>query len=1321
MKVTKVIGVLVFSVVIIGLSASYAMPPRPGLELPPTDYEEMLRLGVDIVKNPVRDAGKKGIYNTPGDVQPLVSGTKKFPVVCIEYTDYDYTYSTADFQSMLFSNTWTSGSAKKYFENVSYGAFTLDGNSYGWYTSDNIKAYYGYSNGSVRAAMLAKEAAQKADATIDFSQYDNDDDGYVDCFTCIHAGYGREETGSGTDIHSHSWSFSSAGIGTYLTDDGVIIDEYVIDPERSGYSNYGTMVCIGVFCHEWGHALGLPDLYDVSGTGEGLGNWCLMAGGSWGGDGSSPYYPVQMCAWAKMDLGWLSPTAIRSKGLYSMPYVESNAKAYWLIGRQRTFKEYFLVENRRKVLTDTFLYNPGLLIYHIDDSVIARRRGSNAVNSNNGSPAWKYGVALEQADGLDELYSGADRGDANDPWPGGLSRILFDSTATSPNSKTNYPSVAQLVTSCLVKNISAPAATMSCTLSSGVVGQFSGGPDVGGYRWIDSDTTEGPTYSWIDISQTGTVLGNGDENRFSLTLPFNFNFYGTNYTSVWVSTNGWLSYGANPGTNANGNVSIPNSAAPNQAVFAFWDNLNLVVSDNANIYYQNFGIAPNRYCVITWKDARIVGVNPGDLRAPNQVTFQAMLYENSRIVLQYKDCAVGDSTYNWGRSASVGIENSIGSVGLQYLYNGSPIGNLLASERAIQFSSKDIAVSAIESPSGAIDSTGFIRPVARIKNNSNSAISFQTTFRIGEIYSNSRTKTLSAGQEDTVIFASWNSPRGSYSTRCSTYFIEDTDKSNDTLSGSVSVLVYDVGVSTMTVPSDTVNRGFIAPKATVKNYGTQTASFYAYYKVYDTLNNQVYIDSSWVNLNPSNSSTRTFKEFLFNTGRYNLKCSTALAGDGNPSNNVKRDSTFVLYVAPWVLKDSVPYEYDHKKVSSGGSLVTDKSNKIYAFKGYSSRLFYVYYVTENSWVLKESIPYDTTPSSKKRVSRGGSLAYNATQHPDKIYAVKGNNSFEFWAYDVDNDTWIKKQYVPSIVSIPKKPLSGGSCISYARRGSTQYVYLLKGNTIEFYAFNCVADTWVKNLGMAPAGNDPSDQTNFKDGSCMATGKGDTLYVLKGGAKRNQFWSYYSTWKELESLPRYSNITKRKTQVRAGASLCWSGDSFIYAFKGGSTLEFWRYNINRNSWIELDTLPRVFRRNKRVYNGGASTYLNRMVFAMKGNSTYEFWRYTPGISDVMSAKSFYTNIPTGLAISGNNIPITQVKITTNPINENSKIKFTLYKNTKIKLSLYNNVGQLVSTLLDQELVGGAYSLPFNVKTLSAGIYHLRCLVDNEIQTIKVVIK
>src|SRR3712207_2107900 len=90
-----------------------------------------------------------------------------------------------------------------------------------------------------------------------------------------------------------------------------MIDDYVIMPALA--CNGTTMIPIGVFSHEFGHAFGLPDLYDTRSPPEsaGVGGWDLMASGSWGGDGSSsPMTPSHMSAWSKEFLGWLSPRVI---------------------------------------------------------------------------------------------------------------------------------------------------------------------------------------------------------------------------------------------------------------------------------------------------------------------------------------------------------------------------------------------------------------------------------------------------------------------------------------------------------------------------------------------------------------------------------------------------------------------------------------------------------------------------------------------------------------------------------------------------------------------------------------------------------------------------------------------------------------------------------------------------------------------------------------------------------------------------------------------------------------------------------------------------
>ncbi|MEO0077209.1 MAG: T9SS type A sorting domain-containing protein, partial [candidate division WOR-3 bacterium] len=528
----------------------------------------------------------------------------------------------------------------------------------------------------------------------------------------------------------------------------------------------------------------------------------------------------------------------------------------------------------------------------------------------------------------------------------------------------------------------------------------------------------------------------------------------------------------------------------------------------------------------------------------------------------------------------------------------------------------------------------------------------------------------------------WSSPRGTYSVRCSTYVTGDVNHSNDTLSNSVTVLVNDVGVTAITSPPDTIYRGSLQPKATVKNYGTQPATFYTYFKILDLVGNQVYLDSSLVSsLNPNASSTRTFKAFLFQVGKYQLRCSTALANDLNPINDVKLDSVVVLYIPAWIRKRDMPLGLSNKYVKAGGALTVGVGDKIYAFKGNNTNEFYVYDIAQDTWITLESIPYN--PLYRKRVNRGAALAYNKHYNPDIIYAIKGNNTLEFWAYNVEQDTWIRKTDVP--LSTTYKKLKNGSCITFLKRGSAHYVYLLKANnTLEFYAYHCDGDSWIKTLQPAPAG---INLKAFKTGSCIVTGKDNKLYVLKGGGKYNEFWCYdaaLDSWTEKESLPRYDALLNKATKVKDGASLCFDGDSLIYAFKGGNRQSFWVYNINRNKWTEKETIPRG-NSGKKVSSGGALAFADDKVFALKGNKTCEFWRFDPLLS-LYNAEKVASYLP---------------NINQNRDNDKSvlpnKIAYSLI-NTPQKIRIYNSIGQLVyesevlndhSTITTKSLIPGVY--------------------------------
>jgi len=361
-----------------------------------------------------------------GGVNPSPQRTDyKLAMLLVEYPDEAATYTVINFDNLMNQNNYNgTGSFNDYYNEVSYGQFNSITNIAGWYTATNNHDYYGYENGFGVAEELVIETIAAAEAAgFDFSQFDNDGDGYVDVVNIIHSGPGAEE-GDQTNIWSHrSW------LSNPVQYDGVYIRDYTFNPE----TQFGGMTNIGVIAHEFGHALNLPDLYDTDNSSSGGGNWCLMAGGAWGGNGSSPEYPTHMNAWSKAELGWITPTVVSSdQNGYSLSASETTAETV-RINNPYDNSEYFLLENRQQTGFDINMYNSGLLIWHIDEEKTGLWPGQNNVNASEPH----YGVGLEQADGLFDLENNNGRGDGADPFPGSTGNISF-SGSSLPNSHSYY-------------------------------------------------------------------------------------------------------------------------------------------------------------------------------------------------------------------------------------------------------------------------------------------------------------------------------------------------------------------------------------------------------------------------------------------------------------------------------------------------------------------------------------------------------------------------------------------------------------------------------------------------------------------------------------------------------------------------------------------------------------------------------------------------------------------------------------------------------------------------------------------------------------------
>jgi hypothetical protein len=183
-----------------------------------------------------------------------------------------------------------------------------------------------------------------------------------------------------------------------------------------------------------------------------------------------------------------------------------------------------------------------------------------------------------------------------------------------------------------------------------------GGPDLWGYVWEDSNAPA-PTvpYFWNDISATGINSSlAGDDSFVNIPIGFNFNFYGNPYNDTYVSTNGLVSFGI--GSTGYYNDPIPSTNIPNNIICPFWDDLWNPGGAGSALYYETIGVTPNQALVIQYNNWDYLGSSPGSM------FFQVILNETGEIWTIY-------NTITDNGLATVGIENSDASSGLEYSYN----------------------------------------------------------------------------------------------------------------------------------------------------------------------------------------------------------------------------------------------------------------------------------------------------------------------------------------------------------------------------------------------------------------------------------------------------------------------------------------------------------------------------------------------------------------------------------------------------------------------------------------------------------------------------
>jgi M6 family metalloprotease-like protein len=479
---------------------------------------------------PVKQFSLKGsslkISQSPSSA-PLITAhnlTKPHKLLVLLVSFTDKTISSANTEAIWNSEFFgTANSVNSYYKEVSNNKFYFEPAAETSGTADDgvmkVALNYAHPNTGQNTGganqKIVIDALSAANAKINFAVFDTDSNGYISTdelhVVTIVAGLEASYGGMTTGVWGHHWSLF--GANPPVTLDGEIIGD---GNHLGGYVQVGEMhdthiATIGIFCHELGHDLGLPDLYDTDNSSFGLGIHSIMASGSWGYksgnyQGSSP---THFDAWSKMFLGFTSAPEATSNTL-----LDANAGDVYRVSTSNP-KEYYLIENRQFSGYDAALaanlLHGGIAIYHIDEGVISSTLGSNTVNINE----LHKGIKIMEANQKTLAYSQLDRrlGGSYDHYFAGSALYTTFSELTIPSSNfyDGTPSGVTITATSPSSNamnvqVQAIGTTPNASLSSIILSQGTVTPKFSGAITSYNATVTGATAS---ITVTPTVAVNG--------------------------------------------------------------------------------------------------------------------------------------------------------------------------------------------------------------------------------------------------------------------------------------------------------------------------------------------------------------------------------------------------------------------------------------------------------------------------------------------------------------------------------------------------------------------------------------------------------------------------------------------------------------------------------------------------------------------------------------------------------------------------------------------------------------------------------------------
>ncbi len=457
----------------------YDTPPKArGMLLTAEDLAPLMQ--VDVPAHPETPVGGAPLsLDTDGTSYASVPPSSNFHptllVMVIEYNDAPLIETLGYWSDRFFDTTVGANSANQYYNEVSNGQFSFQPMKF---RNPNLTMMSGvmveFGRGTAHIKLYKDHPGNDAidddirmafeiiRSNIDFTVFKDRHNDYIKnqelMVSVLVAGWEKSANvhqSRSVWAHMKSRAFSS-GSDSVVVSVGPSSDmqlwSYTVQGEvyRADELNATAEVMgIGAMVHELGHALGLPDLYDRNGNGQGLGMYSLMAGGSWGHSATSTQsgtVPVHLDAWCKVRMGFVTPmiASYNANSQYTLNSIQpntpntpsaSNAYTVLKVVSNANPNQYFLVENRQQIGYDAGLYAAarsgstlysGVMIYHISDGVVDGYAGNDYARHK--------AVDVEEANGIPTLD------DRNAPFPYDVNHFfsldghwLFDS-ATAPNS-----------------------------------------------------------------------------------------------------------------------------------------------------------------------------------------------------------------------------------------------------------------------------------------------------------------------------------------------------------------------------------------------------------------------------------------------------------------------------------------------------------------------------------------------------------------------------------------------------------------------------------------------------------------------------------------------------------------------------------------------------------------------------------------------------------------------------------------------------------------------------------------------------------------------